>query len=188
MTPEQGADGLPEGLAREVPHGAVHAGDRLEQRLPVAARVAEREHALPDPLALENAEPADARRQLVVDEAHDLRALLAVVAVVDLADEPALGAHAGDDRAALEDGIRAAPEVPAKRDVDRDGLDAVDPHGPATEPPTARHGNLKLPLRGMAVGGSVRPCSARMTTSSSAGSAPTSRTAPPSASGSSART
>src|SRR6266542_546675 len=98
MTPEQGADGLPEGLAREVPHGAVHAGDRLEQRLPVAARVAEREQALPDPLALENAEPADARRQLVVEEAHDLRALLAVVAVVDLADEPALGAHAGDDR------------------------------------------------------------------------------------------
>src|SRR5207244_4692383 len=71
MATEQGADRLPERLADEVPDGAVHAGDRLEQRLPVATRVAEGEQALPDPLALEDAEAADAGRQLLVDEAHD---------------------------------------------------------------------------------------------------------------------
>ena len=41
--------------------------------------------------------PFDARRQLLVDEAHDLAAVLAVVAVVDLAHEAVVGAQARDD-------------------------------------------------------------------------------------------
>src|SRR2546429_83147 len=70
-----------------------------------------------------------ARGELVVNQADDLAAVLAVVAVVDFAHEPLVGAHAGDDGAALEHGVRAASEVPAERNLDRDGLDAVNAHG-----------------------------------------------------------
>ena len=87
------------------------------------------EELLPDALTLEDALAAQARGQLVVDQADDLEAVLAVVAVVDLADEAPVGAHPGDDRGALEDGIGAPAEVLRERDVDGDGLDAVDAHG-----------------------------------------------------------
>src|SRR5437867_4686921 len=125
---EQGAHALAQRLADEVPERAVHAGDRLEQHLPVAARVTEREHRLPDALALEDAHAPDERTQRVSDEPYDLTAMLAVVAVVDLADEPAVGPHAGDDGAAREDGVRAPAEVLLQWDLDRDGFDAVDAH------------------------------------------------------------
>ena len=57
------------------------------------------------------------------------RPLRPVVAVVDLADEAGVGAHAGDHGAAREDGVGAAAEVLLQRDLDRDGFDAVDAHG-----------------------------------------------------------
>ena len=126
---EEGAHALAPRLAAEVPEGAVHAGDRFEQRLPLARRVGEREQRLPDSLALEDAQARDARGELLVDQAHDLATVLTVVAVVHLADEPRVGAHAGDDGAALADGVRAAAEVLRQRDLDRDRLDAVDAHG-----------------------------------------------------------
>jgi hypothetical protein len=91
--------------------------------------VAERKHRVPDPLGLEDAEPLHAGRQDFVDESHELVTVLAVVAVVDLADEAGVRAQPGDDRGALEHGVRAPAEVPPQRDVDRDGLDALDAHG-----------------------------------------------------------
>src|SRR5262249_56476092 len=112
------------GLADQSPERAVHAGDRLEQRLAVALRVTELEHLGPEMLALEDALAADARREFVVDDPDDLTPVAAVVAVVDLAHEPIQRAHARDDRAALEHVIRAAAEVLRQRDVERDRLDA----------------------------------------------------------------
>ena len=70
-----------------------------------------RANSFPDALALEDAHALDQRRQLVADQAHDLAAVLAVVAVVDLADEAVVGAQAGDHGGALEDGVGAAAEV-----------------------------------------------------------------------------
>src|SRR5207247_11208260 len=95
---EQDAHALPPRFADQVPEGAVDAGDRFEQNLAVAAGMGEGEQHFPDALALEEAHALDARRELVVNEAHDLAAVLAVVAVVDFADEPLVGAHAGEDR------------------------------------------------------------------------------------------
>src|SRR3989449_11732615 len=99
---EQDAHALPQRFADQVPEGAVDAGDRFEQSLAVAAGMGEGEQHFPDARALEEAHALDARRELVVNEAHDLAAVLAVVAVVDFADEPLVGAHAGDDHAGPE--------------------------------------------------------------------------------------
>src|SRR5262245_40425281 len=128
MAAQQRAHTLAAGLADQVPHRAIHAGDRFHERLPVAARMAELEQSLPDSLGLEDAHAAHARCQLLVDQPHDGRPVLAVVTVVDLADQTALGAHPRDPGAALEDRVRAAAEIPAERNVDRDGLDAMDAH------------------------------------------------------------
>src|SRR5262249_4491581 len=114
------------GLADEIPERAVHAGDRFEQRLAVALRVAEVEHVCPDALALEDALAADARSELVVDDPDDLAPVAAVVAVVDLAHEPIARAQPRDHRAAFEHVVRAAAEVLRQRDVERDRLDAAD--------------------------------------------------------------
>ena len=126
---EERRDALAQGLADQVPERRVHAGDGLHEGLLVAALVAAGEELLPDALPREDVLTAQARGQLVVDQADDLEAVLAVVAVVDLADEALVGAHPGDDRGALEDGIGAPAEVLRERDVDGDGLDAVDAHG-----------------------------------------------------------
>jgi hypothetical protein len=88
--------------------------------------VAAGEEVLPDALALEDVLTAQARGQLVVDQADDLEAVLAVVAVVDTADEPVVRAQAGDHGGALEDRVGAPAEVPRERDVERDRLDAVE--------------------------------------------------------------
>ena len=126
---EQGADAHAEGLADQVPQRAVHAGDGLQQGLAIAAGVAEREELLPDALALEEAHAHRARGERLVDHPHDVPAVLAVVAVIDLADQSLIRAHAGDHGGALEDGIRAAAEVLRQRDVDGEGLHRVDAHG-----------------------------------------------------------
>jgi hypothetical protein len=55
------------------------------------------------------------RRQLVADDRDDVAAMRAVVAVIDLADQPAGGAQAGDDRIAAGDAIPAAAERLAQR-------------------------------------------------------------------------
>src|SRR5262249_28325036 len=85
----------------------------------------------------------DAWGEHLVDEPRDLRAVVAVVAVVDLADEALVGAQPRDDRAALEDGVGAAPEVLLQRDLDGDGLDTVDPHSPS--PHLARQADSATP-------------------------------------------
>ena len=59
-------------------------------------------------------------------------AVLAIVAIVDLAHEARVGAHARDDRAAFEDRVGTAAEILGERDLDRnrrDGRDAVVRHG-----------------------------------------------------------
>src|SRR5262249_59043584 len=73
---------------------------------------------------------ASALGEGVADETAGLEGVVAVVAVVDLAREAAVRAHPRDHGGALEDGVGAAAEVPAQRDVDRDGVDAVDPQAP----------------------------------------------------------
>ena len=128
MAAQQRAHALAAGLSDEIPHGAIHAGDGFHERLAVSARMAEGEHLLPDSLGLENAQSPDARRQLVLDQPHDGETVLAVVAVVDLADETVLSAHPRDHRGAFEDRVSAATEILAERDVDGDGFDAVDAH------------------------------------------------------------
>src|SRR5262249_56943974 len=80
MAAEQLSHAAAGGVADQIPERAVHAGDRLEQRLAVALRVAEVEHVLPDALALEDTLAADARRELVVDDPNDLTPVAAVVA------------------------------------------------------------------------------------------------------------
>src|SRR3989442_2647567 len=132
---EQGAHTLAQRLADEVPERAVDAGDRLEEHLPVAAQMTEGEQSLPDAFAFENAHTPNERSQRLPNDPHDLATVLAVVAVVDLADDPALRAHAGDDGAAREDGVRAAAEVLLQRDLDRDGFDTVDAHVREPRPP-----------------------------------------------------
>ena len=134
---EQRAHALAERLADQVPQRAVDAGDRLEEHLAIAARVAEGEQRLPDALALEDAHAADARGQRLVDQPHDLAPVLAVVAVVDLADQARVGAHARHDGAAREDAVGAAAEVLGERDRDRDRFDGLDAHG-RTYSPTDR--------------------------------------------------
>jgi hypothetical protein len=62
-----------------------------------------------------------------VDQAHDLVAVLAVVAVIDLADQPA-GVNARDDRAAPRDVVGAAAEVLLQRDRDCYCFDFFDAH------------------------------------------------------------
>jgi hypothetical protein len=88
--------------------------------------VSEGEETIPDALAVEELPVAQEGGQLVVDQPDDLGAVLAVVAVVDLADEPLVRAQAGDDGGALEDRVGAPAEVARERDVDRDRLDAVE--------------------------------------------------------------
>src|SRR5207244_2249454 len=114
----------------EVPHRAVDARDGLEQRLPtIAMQVGEREHPLPDPLALEDVEAGDARHEILANEPRDLAAVLAVVAVEDLADGALVGGEARDHGAAGEDVVRAAAEILRERDLERDRFDAGDTHG-----------------------------------------------------------
>ena len=125
---EEAPHAFPFRLADEVPHRAVHAGNRLEQRLAVAVGVREPEHRLPGALDLEDVHAFHARRELFVDQADDLAPVLAVVAVVDLAREPFVRAHARDHRRALENGIRAAAEVLLQRNIDRDRLNALNLH------------------------------------------------------------
>ena len=117
-----------ERFADEIPHRAVDARDRLEQRLSPAAHVAQREHPFPDALGLQKAEPANAGRELFADHPHDLESVFAVVAVVHLADEAVLGAHPRDHGGALQDGVGAAAEVLPERNVDGRGVDAVNAH------------------------------------------------------------
>src|SRR3989442_4890008 len=88
----------------------------------------ERKHRLPHALALEDAHADHLGGEGLVDQPRDLEPVLAVVAVVDLADESRVGPHARDDGAALEDGVRAAAEVPGEGNLDGDGLDALDAH------------------------------------------------------------
>src|SRR5207247_5367553 len=125
---EQLAHTLAESFAEEIPDRAVHAGDGLEQDLAITLRVRQREHGLPDPLALEDARAPDARRELVAKDARDLGSVRAVVAVVDLADQPVVRTQARNHRAALAHVIGAAAEVLLQRDVERDGLDGVYAH------------------------------------------------------------
>src|SRR6266700_2519270 len=96
---EERAHALAERLADEIPERAVDAGDGLEQGLAVAARMGEREHRLPHALALEDAHADHPGGEGLVDQPRDLEPVLAVVTVVDLADEARVGPHARDDGA-----------------------------------------------------------------------------------------
>ena len=90
---EERAHALAERLTDEIPERAIDAGDRLEQHLSIAAQVTGCEEPLPDAFALEDAHAAGEGRERLADQAHDLSPVLAVVAVVDLADEPKLHAQ-----------------------------------------------------------------------------------------------
>src|SRR5262249_9760428 len=89
------------------------------------------------------------RRQLILNDPGDVAAVRAVVAVVNLARQPARGADARDDRVAAGDAVAAAAEHLFERDLDRDRLDSLDLHamslrmslGPLGDyPPARRHG------------------------------------------------
>src|SRR5690606_28528621 len=69
------------------------------------------------------------RGELVADRAGDVGCMVAVVAVVDLADHPVAGVNAGDHRAAAGDVVGAATEIPRERNRDGLGFDTVDSHG-----------------------------------------------------------
>src|SRR5690606_34295972 len=84
---------------------------------------------LPQPFDSERVLAENQRSELPGDDARDVGCVLAVVAVVDLADHPVVGVHASDDGAAPGNVIRAAAEIPRERDRDGFGLDALDSHG-----------------------------------------------------------
>src|SRR3546814_16581774 len=59
----------------------------------------------------------DQRRQLLLDDGHQLARMGAVVAVVDLADQPGLRVDPGDDGAPAGDAIAAASDHLAQREL-----------------------------------------------------------------------
>ena len=66
---------------------------------------------------------------------------LAVVAVVDLAHQPVVGSQPRDHGRALEHRIGAAAEVLRERNVDGDGIDAVNAHVRSAEVRLAKSGD-----------------------------------------------
>jgi hypothetical protein len=90
--------------------------------------VAQFEHGVPRALHLEDIETPHAWRQRFLDQANDLAAMRAIVAVVDLAHEAFIGRDSRDDRAAPEDVVGAAAEIALEGDPDGNRLDAVDFH------------------------------------------------------------
>ena len=116
-------------LPTHVPHRAVDAGDRLEQRLAVAAGDRAREQLRPDALDGEDAHRPSTRGASSSRISRTISApVLAVVAVVDLADEAVLGAQPRDHRRALEHGVGAPPKFLRQRNIDGDRLDGMNAH------------------------------------------------------------
>ena len=76
--PEQLPHTFSQRLADEVLHRAVDARNRFEQKFLVSARVRGREHSFPDALGRKYVLADGQRRERILDEAHDLRAVLAV--------------------------------------------------------------------------------------------------------------
>ncbi|URK89572.1 hypothetical protein LP421_33090 (plasmid) [Rhizobium sp. RCAM05350] len=66
--------------------------------------------------------------ELVFDDVDDFAHVVAAVAVVDLADQPSVGLHLGDDRAAFGDIVPASAEIAGKRDLDGDDRHVLDLH------------------------------------------------------------
>src|SRR5213078_5091520 len=91
----------------------------------------------------------------------------AIVAVINLADEPAGGMDARDDRVAAGDPITAAAEHLVQRDFDRDRLDSLDFHGPMLQddrrrvPIIGRSGGAAYPFRAPSRCASLAPCPVR---------------------------
>ncbi len=94
----------------------------------------QREEPRPERLDVRGILTAQQRGQILADQSRDRGPVLAVVPVVDLADEPVVGAQAGDHGGALDHRVGAAAEVPAQGDVDRDGFQTLDAHAARPRP------------------------------------------------------
>src|SRR2546430_8232779 len=91
----------------------------------------------------------------------------AIVAVINLAGEPAGGMDARDDRVAAGDPVAAAAEHLVQRDFDRDRLDSLDFHGPMLQddrrrvPIIGRSGGAAYPFPAPSRCASLAPCPRR---------------------------